>query len=112
MLRDGRDAELEQAKQDAPEDFVRWVSAIQDGLKAHANGLWGESLKSLESYGDWQSCAKDPAKRKQFAEYAKSQGVITPLLFAHLDRKPVWPLLWKMVCPSRNVQTYKVDVDV
>ena len=107
MLRDGREDELEKAKQDAPDDFIRWVTEIESTLRNDFNLIEQTALAAMLDYPDEKSILT-PEQRKQFAIYATAKKPVTPILFAMLDGKDYGPIIWKMVKPQAE-QVFKTD---
>jgi RNA ligase len=107
ILRDGRDEELEQAKQDAPEDFVRWVTEIESTLRNDFKIIEQTALAAMLDYPDEKNITT-PEQRKQFALYAIAKKPVTPILFAMLDSKDYAPIIWKMVKPQAE-KVFKID---
>ena len=107
MLRDGRDEELDKAKQDAPEDFVRWVSEIETTVRNDYRMVEKNALAAMLEYGGGTN-VDSPEQRKQFALYATTKKPLTPILFAMLDGKDYASIIWKMVKPQAE-KTFKAD---
>lgn len=89
-----------------PDEFYQWVKAeMQRQINAH-NDLLGETNK------DFLICemhVADDAPRKDWAKQIL-QMKNPHLLFAKLDKKPLSPLIWKMIKP-KFAKPYKVDID-
>ena len=108
MLRDGVDTES--MKTDVPADFVAWINTVEAQLRSAYQSIENAALLAMLEY-EGEKIITTPEQRKQFALYAVTKSLLTPLLFSMIDGKDYAPIIWKMVKPKAN-DTFKVDVDL
>lgn len=85
----------------SPEPFREWVRSTAARLFYEMNQM---AAKAQAAYFNSPPCGT----RKAFAEYAKTKGELTPLLFAIIDGKDVTDMVWKMVRPT-SAQPFKQE---
>lgn len=85
----------------SPEPFREWVRSTAARLFYEMNQM---AAKAQAAYFNSPPCGT----RKAFAEYAKTKGELTPLLFAIIDGKDITDMVWKMVRPV-SAQPFKQE---
>jgi RNA ligase len=108
MLRDGLD--LTTVTTDVPADFVAWIDSVESSLRKSYKEIEDAALTAMIEYQGEKDIAS-PEQRKQFALYAVEKHSVTPILFAMLDGKSYFGIIWKMIKPKAT-DTFKVDVDL
>lgn len=108
MLKDGLD--LTTVTRDVPDDFVNWIRSVENNLLKSYKEIEDTSLTAMLEYSG-EKIITTPGQRKEFALYAATKKIVTPVLFAMLDGKDYAPIIWKMIRPRGDAKTFKVDIE-
>lgn len=109
MLRDGLD--LTTLIADVPADFKSWIDGVESTLLSSYKTIEDAALASMLEY-EGEKVIANSEQRKQFALYAIAKQPLTPILFSMLDSKDYAPIIWKMIRPSGNDRTFRIDTDL
>lgn len=108
-LREGKP--LAELVEKVPDEFFKWVGSVSERLCGEYNKIVEEAQKDYAQIHELMNSALvGGGSRKEWAEQItkkKNPGI----LFAMHDRKPVAPIIWKMVRPSGS-RVFKTDIDL
>lgn len=108
-LRDGNP--LASLVEKVPDEFFKWVGGVSEKLCGEYNKIAEEAQRDYaQIHSLMNSELVGGGTRKEWAEQItkkKNPGI----LFAMHDRKPVAPIIWKMVRPH-GAQVFKTDIDL
>ncbi len=107
MLRDGQDVGTLTAT--APDGFRAWIDGLEKKLRDAYAEIAGTADEALAGYQGERNF-DHPASKKAFALYAIGEHKdVAPIMFAVATGKDPAPIIWKMLRPSGDERTFKVD---
>jgi RNA ligase len=104
-MRDGKS--LDDLLNKVPDEFFKWVTSVENRLRAEHAKLWGEAMLAREIICGLKT------RKEQALEIMKKYKNVSGVVFSLLDGedKKAVQSVWKMVRPHGNSQ-FKLDVDL